>query len=226
MSYKLFKILDCQKEKMSAMDTITCNDIKSIFKSFSVGKFTKVKLGKISIVNEFYPILKQSGLEQYEGHYAFYAFEKSANIFLKAKWLVFILPLGADTIFVVPRTYVSFETPNDGDTATILLSQQGKEHIVCTQTYANKEHSCFFEKMCILREFSLEATKIICTKDVVVHYFRWTEPDPWVKKHFTIKEEKKPMFFLRNEPKEIPGWSVQISYPPRPALWGYEVEEW
>lgn len=224
--YNLFLLFDEQREMLRSMDTIRADDIKKIVREVTCSKIKKVKTGKLRIINKFFPLLRDSELPNHEGHYVFYSFEKK-NIFSfsKANRRVFIWPLGADKIWAVPFESVIFEYPENEAKENVLLQEQGEEQLVCKREYDGKEHECFFKKMQIFREFAVGKNDIVCTRDLAVHYYRWANPDPWVKENFTIKNYEKPMFYLRNQPRMIPGYSVQLSYPRRPVHYGFHVEE-
>jgi len=226
MDYKLFTIPDEQQIMLSSAETISGDNIRGLMQNFSSGKIKEVKAGKLRILNPFFPFFQDSELRKHEEHFVFFALEKQKqSFFSRPTYRVFVWPLGFNAIFALPPESVVFERPDQDATEKIFLKQAGEEHPVCKMNYGKKEHVCIFEKMQLFREFAVEEAKMTCTKDYVVHHFRWTEPDPWVREHFTLTDDKKPMFYLRNAPEYIPGWSVRLSYPSRPPLWGWEIDE-
>ncbi len=224
--YNLFLLFDEQREMLRSTDTITANDVKEIIHNVTCSKIGKVKIGKLCIINKFFPLLKDSELPNHEGHYVFYSFEKK-NIFSfsKTNCRIFIWPLGADKIWSVPFESVIFEAPENEAKEKVLLQEQGEEHLVRKSEYAGEVHECFFKKMQIFREFAVEKNNVFCTRDFVVYHYRWTNPDPWVRENFTITDYEKPMFYLRNQPRIIPGYSVRLTYPRRPVHYGFHIEE-
>lgn len=226
MEYKLFTISDEQQKILRSMEKFTGDDVRSFMQGFSTGKIKKAKAGKLSITNTSYSALSELGLAKHEGHYVFFALEKQKpSFFSKASYRVFLWSPNFEAVFALPVGSVSFETPMQNATETMFLMQKGQEHALCKQSYGGQEHVCFFKKMELYREFAVEEAKMTCTKDFAVHYFRWTKPDPWVREHFRITENEEPMFYLRHDAREIPGWSVQLSYPSRPPLFGWEIDE-
>ena len=213
-----------------AMEEITAEDVKSIMKDFSSGVVKSPKVGKLSITNCFVPKIKEKAPEllAQEGSYVFYAIDKlSTGFFSKASRRILIWIPVSDMIFAVPVEAVSFEKPEQGAKQEFFIKREGEEEALCKTNCYDREHICFFEKMELYREFAIEEKVIEATKDILYQHFRWTNPDAWVREHFKIRDDYDPMYFLRNTmaQRKIPGWSVRISYPTRPALWGYHIEE-
>ena len=224
MICQLFSMTDEQRVVLSSMSVITKDDIKKLFESFAVGKIKKVRVGKLHITDVFFPKFKETPLAGYEEQYAFFAIEKhKTSFFSRADYRIFIWPLGSNSVFAVPMESVSFEKPLADTKAPVLLEERINEHSLFKTKEYGREHECIFEKMCLKREFALEKAKAVCTKDFVIHHFRWTNPDGWVREHFTLQDDEAPMFLLRNEPK-IPG-GLRLSYPRRPDLWGHHIDE-
>lgn len=224
MDYQLFKLTDEQREMLSAMDVITKDDVQELFESFSPGKIKKVRVGKLRIDNVFYPRLKDSGLPEHEGKYAFYAIEKHSLSFFWVSYRIFIWPLGSHTVYAVEVGSVIFETPDKDTRVSVLLKEQPLNKLLFKTEEYGREHECIIEKMCLHREFALEKKKITCTKDHLSYHYRWTNPDGWVREHFEIAREYEPMHFLRNEPVVLRG-GVELTYPRRPDLWGHHIDE-
>ena len=226
MLYELITIPIEKQEIFQSMETVSTGDVKEMMQIFSCGKIKKTKAGKLRIVNAFFPRLKDSGLKKYEEHYVFFALEKQKqSFFSRATYRIFVYPLGENVIFALPLGSVVFEEPDENSKEKIFLTEKGEEHPVSKSSYDGQEHVCIFEKMQLFREFAVSKTKMICIQDLVVHYFRWTKADPWVGEHFTVTDYKDPMYYLRNEPKEIPGWSVRLIYPSKPRHYGWIIEE-
>jgi len=226
MEYRLFTISDEQQAVLRSTETISGDAVRNLMQNFSSGKINEAKTGKLSIVNPFFPFLRDSNLKEHEQHYVFFALEKQKrSFFSRPTYRVFVWPLGSNAIFALPPECVVFKKPDQTAKEDIFLMQAGQEHPFCKQSVGGKEHVCFFEKMQSFREFAVEETKMTCTKDYTVHHFRWTKPDPWVREHFTVTDSQKPMFYLRNTPKEMPSITVRVSYPSRPPLWGMQIDE-
>ncbi|MBR2299962.1 MAG: hypothetical protein IJ870_05260 [Alphaproteobacteria bacterium] len=220
---------DC--EIMRATDTITCEDVRDLMQNLLAdGKIGTVKLGELRIENHFIPELKETPLFSLEGDIVFYAVQKmSHGWFQKADKKICIYCALRDEVYIVPPEAVCFCSLKEGnllgESLECLISRTGEEHPVCKCYSGKKEHVCFFEKMEVWRRFEIHKEGLICTADILKQHFRWSEPDPWAAEHFTITDTKDPLFFLRHEPQEIPGWSVRISYPSQPAMWGWEIDE-
>ena len=226
MLYELKTIPIEKQEMLRSMEAVTGKEVREIMQNFSAGKIKDTKAGKLRIVNAYFPKLKDSGLERYEEHYVFFALEKQKqSFFSKPTYRIFVCPLEWNVIFALPLGSVVLEKPDQNSKETVFLTEKGEEHPVHKENYGGRERVCFFEKMQLFREFAVEEAKMTCIRDFVDHHFRWVKPDPWVRERFTITEDKDPMFYLRNEPTEIPGWSVRLSYPRRPPLWGWEIDE-
>ena len=209
-----------------SLGKITSEDVKEVMQTFSSGKICTPKIGILSVEERFFPDLKDTPLVVHEGEYVFYAVEKLRfGLFEKTHKRIFIWPPMTGDLYALPVDAVSFERPKDDVKQTWLISESGEEKPLCKHTYDNKEHICFFEKKQLLREFFITGKEMFCTADILKHYFRWSRPDPWVKEHFTITDVEEPMFYLRHDLKEIPGWSVRLCYPSRPPLYGWEIDE-
>lgn len=215
----------------SAKEKFTAEEVKIMMESFSSGKVKKTRVGKLSIVNCFIPKIKESlpELLVHEGSYVFYAVDKfSTGFFSKASVRMLIWAPISKNVFAVPVDAVSFEKPDNGTKQEVFITEEGEEHPITKKSDGDgKEHVCYFKKIELRREFVVEEKLITATKDILHHHFRWTNPDYWVKEHFKIVDSYDPMYFLRHEimSKEIPGWSVQISYPREPNFSGFHVDE-
>lgn len=221
---KEFKISTDVQEVLHAAETLAVADVQKIFQSFAEGKVKKVQIGKMMIVNSFFSRLKGSKIVESEGHYVFFGWEKQKTSFLRTKTThVLVWPLGTE-VYVLPVESVYFEKPvKTAEEKMLIRKDEGEKFLFKTASFYNsKEHECFFKKMELYRKFAVEKDQMRCIKDGVVGYFRWTDPDPWVRENFTVEVKKDPMFFVRNEPGSM---THLISYPGRPALWGYEIDE-
>ncbi len=231
---ELFEISADKHSMLCATEMLATADIRDLLQSFCSEKIQKIKIGKMHIVNAYFPQLKDSKLAGYDGHYVFYAPAKK-SFFAKATQM-FIWPLGAKNVFALPIASVTFAKPDKDaeekiplpEPEQVLFHNYSKEEVIDTAKpllialYGSKEHLCFFEKMELFRKFAVSKKKMICFRDYSVCHLRWTDPDAWVKEHFTVTDYKEPMYFLKHLPKVT---SIQISYPSRPPLWGYDIDE-
>lgn len=216
----VFEISAAKYDMLRATEVLATADIHKIMQGFSKEKVQRVKIGKMGIISTFFAQLKDFGLAGYEEHYVFFAPVRKS--FFHRAMQILVWPLGAKKVFALPVGSVIFEKPVKGDKEAMLLKLEENERKLFRCFGWGRKHDCFFKKTELWREFSVEKDKMVCSKDFSVSYFRWTDPDPWVKKDFHFVSDEKPMFFIRNEPRDL---AYRISYPSRPALWGYEIDE-
>ena len=223
MNLELFNLSEEQQNMLLGKKTVTTNDVKDVLKTFSSGKIKNAKVGRLH-VEEFISPEIDFTLFKHDRHIVFYALEKvKESLFSKAKYRVFIWPIGFDEVIAVSPGSVSFEAPIKGYSKEIIfLKRHGNEHEVCKLYCYNREHLCIFEKSDLYRKFAIDKKKVTCIKDYAIHHYHWTNPDGWVPEHFHIETSYEPLFFLRNDPEEIPSGSVKLSYPSRPALYGHD----
>ena len=226
MNPKLFNLSEEQQNMLSGKKTITTDDVRTVFQSYSSGKIKRTKVGRLS-VNEFISSEIDFSLAKHEGRFVFFALEKvKESLFSKAKYRVFIWPLGFNVIIAVPHESVSFEKPAKGYANEIMfLKTHGNKHELYTHHCYDRDHTLIYENTHLYRAFNIENKKATCVKDYAVHRYRWTNPDVWVQEQFSIIRYYKPLFFLRHDPEKIPRNSVQLSYPTKPALCGHEIHE-
>ena len=226
MNPKLFNLSEEQQNMLSGKKTITADDVRTVFQSYSSGKIKRTKVGRLS-VNEFISSEIDFSLAKHEGRFVFFALEKvKESLFSKAKYRVFIWPLGFNVIIAVPHESVSFEKPAKGYANEIMfLKTHGNKHELYTHHCYDRDHTLIYENTHLYRAFNIENKKATCVKDYAVHRYRWTNPDVWVQEQFSIIRYYKPLFFLRHDPEKIPRNSVQLSYPTKPALCGHEIHE-
>lgn len=209
----------------ASMEVINDEAVKELFNSYSIGKIKRVRVGKLYIGNVFYTKFKDSGLTAYEEHYVFYALEKRKTSFFSAPtYRLFIWPVESNTIFYVPTDSVFCERPKKDSEICLLLSKEFENRSVCTEYAYNAKHKCILEKMCLYRSFAVSDKKIVALKDWVAFHCKWTKPDPWIRRQPTYKKEYSPMYFLRNSPENVFN-DLHPSYPQRPDLFGYEIDE-
>ena len=226
MNPKLFNLSEEQQNMLSGKKTITTDDVRTVFQSYSSGKIKRTKVGRLS-VNEFISPEIDFSIAKHERRFVFYALEKTKeSLFSKAKYRVFIWPLGFNVIIAVPHESVSFEKPAKGYANEIMfLKTHGNKHELYTHHCYDRDHTLIYENTHLYRAFNIENKKATCVKDYAVHRYRWTNPDVWVQEQFSIIRYYKPLFFLRHDPEKIPRNSVQLSYPTKPALCGHEIHE-
>ena len=222
--FTIHSLSEQQKSMLRAMDTITSKDVKRLMQFFPSVKIKKVRLGLFWIVNQYLPELKNTMLGQYEGRDVFYAVEKKKfSLFSKAERQIFICSPEFDYIFAAPLKGVRFSKVGKKDKELFLLSEKlDPRKIYETKAY-DRNHICFLQKICLYREFAVKKAKLVAVTDIAVHHLRWTNPDPWVNEHFTVKDANEPMFYLRNAPRALS--AINVAYPKRSPLYGYHIEE-
>ena len=224
-----------EKNKQPLSTVLCTKDVKELFevhgnpKKVRVGLllgtdklcFTKILFSNYA-ENKNVPTFEEP--EDLFGHFVFYAYEKKP-LFKKQERKVLISPLGLNTVFALPAKFVRFENPLSGgrQIETIVLGEQPVNEKLFTQNAYGKDHDCILEKMVMQRIFLISRNAVTCTHDVLVNHFKWTSPDPWVPTYFTKKDCKEACFFVNHKP-EIKKY-YGISYPERPNLFGYHIEE-
>lgn len=226
MNPKLFNLSEEQQNMLSGKKTITADDVRTVFQSYSSGKIKRTKVGRLS-VNEFISPEIDFSIAKHEGRFVFFALEKTKeSLFSKAQYRVFIWPLGFNVVIAVPYGSVSFEKPIKGySNEVIFLRTHGNKHEVCMHHCYDRDHSLIHENTHLYREFAIENKKATCIKDYAIYRYRWTNPDLWVQEQFSLKRCYEPWFFSKNDPEKIPYNSVQLSYPTKPALCEHEIHE-
>ncbi len=221
-----YRLSDKACEMIRSSDKITSQDAKNLMQQSSSCKVKMPKIGMLRFQNPFFSDIAKTNLRILERLPVFYALEKvRIGLYRKAFRRIFIyFPLSGE-VFDVPPQAVMFSEPSKHERISCFISQSGQEEPICSQMYAQKKHICFFERMEVWREYAVYKKEFVCTADILKQHFRWSDPDPWVREQFSITDRKDPMFFLRNEPTRIPGWSVRLSYPSPPHLWGYHIDE-
>lgn len=224
-----------EKNKQPLSTVLCTKDVKELFelhgnpKKIRIGLllgteklcFTKILFSNYAENNNL-PAFEEP--EDLFGHFVFYAYEKKP-LFKKQERKVLISPLGLNTVYAIPAKLVRFEKPllKEEQTETIVLGEQQVNKELFTQNAYDADHTCILEKMVMKRVFLVSRNAATCTKDVLVNHFKWTHADGWVPTHFTMDDCKEACFFVNHKPEIKTCYG--ISYPRRPNLWGYVIDE-
>ena len=110
-----YKLQPEEHEILCSMEKITVSDVQSLMQKFSSGKVKTPKIGRITVVNKFIPIIKNANMSQLmdlEGEFVFFAVEKfKTSLFSKASYRAFIWPFLSEKLFAVPCASFVYGVP-------------------------------------------------------------------------------------------------------------------
>ena len=216
MANQFYQISPEEFEMFSAMDKIGVDDIRPIMQRLSCGKIKKLAVGKLIIINRFFPTFKDTILPSWEGLHVFYAYEKfKPSLFSKPFWRIFIWRPMTEIIAAVPVESVAFRFDEQlfeqkGIFERFLLFEDKTPQDVHKDEYRGKMHTLTQEGVKFCREFSVTKDSFVCKADICSFDLSWSEPDSLVYPYTSVIK-RAPMYYLRHGYKEN---APHHQYPP------------
>lgn len=228
MNYNLYALSDEEFEMLSSMEKITAKDVQPVFQRVSCGKIKNPAVGKLTIVNRFFPQLKSTILPTWEEKYVFYAVEKyKASLFSKPTYRIFIwIPYSTQMMAISPDAVTfAFEDESDNLVAKFLLFSDESRKDIYTTSYTDEKvhHTLTQIKQEIWREYDVTKDAFVCRQDSCHFMFEWSNPDDWVISPFVHTIKHQPMHYLRHTFDEDK--APYSHYPSKPFYRGGEIEE-